>query len=1064
MRLGVVIALLLALSATATAADWSQTETYPIAIEAPNDIGWSPNSTVFAQTNATHTAFYSNDMQTQQRMIPHGGHELFWATDSRDIVLTSSDRTLVYDYDRNTVEFTHSSGGTHYASAMVYSNISTTDTHQHLYVGNNYRALYANDGTDDTPDWTRVAEQAAVFSSPTEITHRISSSPICNGDALVAGLNKNDPDSYGTYDSFNYRCGTTTGRWSGDTERAHNDLTTSTEGDTLITSANQIVGYDGVFDGGGNVFDQSPWSKYAEEVEIDGTYWAAMDDDGRLGLGTYDPQTPNFVLDTTYNSYPAVNTNEVTTVAFQQPGIAHIYYNSTSIAEYAVSGIPRVAGYAPNDDATGVGQNSGDTISVETSATIADADDSSVDLQFYWGNGTLLHDFGSVSSGSEHSTTIDGLGYGTSHEWYIVASDDAGNVVNTKDRRGTYSFTTLDPRPDISGLTSGDNVNDTYDGSYVDVNLTATVTDPDSDTVDVTFYWQNGTTITSFTGAETGTFAYQLDNLAPDTEYGWFVTATDPDGNERSTDVTTFTTIDTAPTIADVDPQNYMSGINDTTDGSYVDVDLSATVRGLADPIDVTFKLQNGTVLKSFDPVDSHTTLTYTMNNIAFDRTVDWRITATDAEGRTATSDQSFTTLEQSPNVVDASPNDERYDTRPDAGEITFDARIEDFNDDAVDYDVYVEGLKIASASDCAVPCDVDATANKFDHGKEYWWRIYADDGQEQVGYGYAFTTQATDTPTVRQERPSDTATGIDADDTDGDISAKLEAEVIDAGPNTAIDGAFRWGDGTVIDSFSGQPGTYSTTVTGLNNGTTYDWYVTLEDDAGNSYDTRDEHWEGMYSFTTPNEPPDDETDYDEYAPVLFNQQLIIQGGDASNELRFDIGFVEESVDWSGAGDLINLTNKELRVAINGTSVDSSYTITDAEGNTTNPVPIDVDYQYQGLFAGRGSSVTTSSIQQQALIQNHATDAIDYTVYFPPLDGGGSGITTGTAAPSATTVPTAPVSGDYIETDKAPSTITVDTGYQHTETTQQLQQFYTLSARSTFTSTQAYGAAMQVSR
>ncbi|WP_414837429.1 S8 family serine peptidase [Candidatus Nanosalina sp. VS9-1] len=77
-------------------------------------------------------------------------------------------------------------------------------------------------------------------------------------------------------------------------------------------------------------------------------------------------------------------------------------------------------------------------------------------------------------------------------------------------------------------------VNDTDDGEGVDVDLSAVVSDNDSENLSVTFSFANDTEIQSFTGASPLEAEHQIEDLPENTSYEWYVEASD----ENSTVVT----------------------------------------------------------------------------------------------------------------------------------------------------------------------------------------------------------------------------------------------------------------------------------------------------------------------------------------------------------------------------------------------------------------------------------------------------------------------------------------------------------------------------------------------
>jgi hypothetical protein len=100
---------------------------------------------------------------------------------------------------------------------------------------------------------------------------------------------------------------------------------------------------------------------------------------------------------------------------------------------------------SPSDGATGTDN------SVTLEVGVSDPDGDSMDVSFYWGNGTKITTTSGVASGSTTGASVSGLEWGKQYSWYAVADD--GKATN---QSSTFSFTTQ-YAPD---LTSGKFIDD----------------------------------------------------------------------------------------------------------------------------------------------------------------------------------------------------------------------------------------------------------------------------------------------------------------------------------------------------------------------------------------------------------------------------------------------------------------------------------------------------------------------------------------------------------------------------------------------------------------------------
>ena len=188
----------------------------------------------------------------------------------------------------------------------------------------------------------------------------------------------------------------------------------------------------------------------------------------------------------------------------------------------------------PLDSATGIGT------SPSLIVDISDPDADTMDLTFYNASDDSIigTDLGRASGGTA-TTTWSGLSFSTLYSWYAIADDGTETT-----QSASWSFTTgsgasnnppnapNNPTP-LNGAT----------GVETSPSLSVDVSDPDSDTMDVTFYNASDDSIigTDSSVASGGTATTTWSGLSFSTLYSWYAIA--DDGTETTQSVTwSFTT------------------------------------------------------------------------------------------------------------------------------------------------------------------------------------------------------------------------------------------------------------------------------------------------------------------------------------------------------------------------------------------------------------------------------------------------------------------------------------------------------------------------------------------
>lgn len=165
---------------------------------------------------------------------------------------------------------------------------------------------------------------------------------------------------------------------------------------------------------------------------------------------------------------------------------------------------------------------------VESSTSLAvdvsDGDGDSMDLSFHWDNGGLIQDVSGVASGSIASTSELDLSGGETYSWYAVADDGELSITSS-----TWSFT-ANSSPDSS---SDRSPSGGATGISRTPTLSAKVTDPEGDSMDVFFYKGSGELIDNVR-ADNGTYAsVTWSGLEHGNTYDWYVVSDDGTDNTR---------------------------------------------------------------------------------------------------------------------------------------------------------------------------------------------------------------------------------------------------------------------------------------------------------------------------------------------------------------------------------------------------------------------------------------------------------------------------------------------------------------------------------------------------
>ena len=170
---------------------------------------------------------------------------------------------------------------------------------------------------------------------------------------------------------------------------------------------------------------------------------------------------------------------------------------------------------SPPDSATGI------NINPILIVNVSDPDGDSMDVSFYdaFGNILIGTDSG-VLTGEIASVPWLGLSYGTTYNWYVIIYDDLTSTNSSKWVFTTNYAPNIINNPSPTDGATGVNINPT---------LSVNVSDPDGDSMNVSFYdASDDSLIGTDTGVTSGGTASVLwDSLSEDTVYSWYAVAND---------------------------------------------------------------------------------------------------------------------------------------------------------------------------------------------------------------------------------------------------------------------------------------------------------------------------------------------------------------------------------------------------------------------------------------------------------------------------------------------------------------------------------------------------------
>ncbi len=424
----------------------------------------------------------------------------------------------------------------------------------------------------------------------------------------------------------------------------------------------------------------------------------------------------------------------------------------------------------------------------------------------------------------------------STHGW---AGGIHGDIVSTIPASNSPPDEPSDPIPSDEST----NVN-------LDPTLSVKVTDPNSDSMDVSFYDASDDSLigTDYTVAS-GDRAYIIWNgLSPSTSYSWYAIA---DDGEDTTQSSTWSFFTTGENQAPYEPTNPMPSDGATGIGYNPTLSVKVTDPNLDSMIVRFYNASDDSLIGTDYGVPSGSMAYVTWNNLAPETAYYWYAVADDGEFTTQSNTWTFSTC------CANQPPDEPIDPIPidDATGVGLNPTLSvEVNDPDADFMT----VSFYDASDDSL-IGMDDSVMSGDRAHVAWlnlspsltysWYVKADDGEySTVSSTWSFTTDAENNAPLAPTDPIP----ID-DDTDVGLNPTLSVEVNDPDSDSMTVSFYDASDdsliGTDFDVTSGERA--ATAWNDLLPSTIYSWYAEADD---GEYSTISDTW--SFTTTAENNPP----------------------------------------------------------------------------------------------------------------------------------------------------------------------------------------------------------------
>lgn len=332
---------------------------------------------------------------------------------------------------------------------------------------------------------------------------------------------------------------------------------------------------------------------------------------------------------------------------------SEVRYFTTMNSAPAISGLE-----FPANEATEVEK------SINLKWTAADADGDVLKYTVYLAKENTFTDDNIIAtdiSESEFAVNLDGH---TQYFWKLIATDTEGAKIESD----VASFTTMNTLPSKVDLTAPANEFDKVSGS---VKIAWSVaTDADNDAVTYNVFYGTNKEINEKYAYKKGFTENELtlSNLRGNTTYFWKVKSVDSEGGEVSSDVFSFSTINTIPTVAVLNSKVVESIVNDKINLVFnweasTDADKVRNDAGLLEqePLvyDVYFS-KDATIDASDLKKADHSEVNYTIEALEFETTYFIQIATRDPQGAEVKSEVLEFTTKAKPNAIEGTWTDTR--------------------------------------------------------------------------------------------------------------------------------------------------------------------------------------------------------------------------------------------------------------------------------------------------------------------------------------------------------------------------------------------------------------------
>ncbi len=400
---------------------------------------------------------------------------------------------------------------------------------------------------------------------------------------------------------------------------------------------------------------------------------------------------------------------------------------------------------------------------LDLSVNVSDPDGNQMNVTFYKGeDGEFIDKIFGVQNGSVN-TTLEGLSYNTTYDWYVEVKDRYS--VNRSD---TWSFTTArEPKENKAPYRPKDP--QPFNGSIVEgeiVNLSVSVSDPDSDVLTVKFF--NATSdelIRSKSGVSNGSRVEVVwEDLAPGNTYNWYASV--EDGKKSNTsDVWSFTTVKTGENSPPFLPNEPLPnhGEKNVSTSPLLSVYISDQE---GNPCSVSFHDSSTDELIGEKNGFNNESVSAQWEGLEVDTTYGWYVKVSDGENTVESSTWSFTTGsgENEPPLKpkDPSPSDEQT---VGSGSPLLSVFVTDPNEDTLDVTFYDADSNVAVGTTEGVESGTRCSIGWSDltENKEYRWRAVVSDGSSSRSSSVwsFYTSDSNDDHDILEPIPADESTNL---------------------------------------------------------------------------------------------------------------------------------------------------------------------------------------------------------------------------------------------------------------------------------------------------------------